>query len=1030
MAKIPLRAYNSEIEKLIEAGQIPEAVAHSKHILKFFPKHIDTYRLLGKAFLESQRYSEAADILKRVLSVIPDDFISQIGMSIIREDEGNFDAAIFHMERAFEVQPANPAIQDELRRLFGRRDGSEPPKIRLTRGALVRMYTRGELFQQAIAEVRAALAEDPQRPDLQVLLARLYYLSGQKVQAAEVCSKLVSKLPYCYEANRILADVLPGTSRSDDAKIYQERIQALDPYIAFLQPGFTNSAEVPDAAVQIERLEYNAAAETTDQPEWTRTVGVAWDEADKAEVPDWLSGETGTKELPAATDGLAEQQALEPETAPAEIPDWMSAAGWNMAAEGDGAEEETAHADEETEAAPADVPDWLKSLAPDTLSDEISESSAADEHWADEVMGEAVQAQPVETLPELPVEAETGESSAALEAEMPDWLQQEESQPAAAVETGADDLPDWLKGPAEADAQPASEEELPDWLQAKADETTLPAAEEALPDWLSALQDQTPGDAVVEAQAEGLAETLPTDESLQPEEVIEPVIDVEELPAVSTLEIEPAEAAVEEESAVSAINPEENLDAAMAWLEALAAKQGADEGTLLIQPEQRSEEMPDWLKQEQAAASAEASVEPSTPEAEAVELGEEQGLLEVVQPAAEITEEPVVETADELVEGDLPDWLRGLEQEAIAQEPGITPVSEEIETPGAAAEIVEFAAEPQPKAEAVSEEPLAPVASDDIDSALAWLESLAAKQGAEEETLLVNPSDRVETPPEWVSKEQEIAAADVAAAESGELVEAVPAAEGAKVDAIEEESQPATAGEPVEVPAQEAAESDTGEPQAPIHVEWIPETEITPTDTAEVESAEELPEWLKDLDAYQSVPGITAEAQPAAQDLPDWLREIEDAPEAEAEPAVEEVTPTAGYDWKAETAELASDQPPAAEPVSDEPADMEEVAPEPVAEVQPEVVPQAAIEVRAQGSLLAAGKTALDHGDVDQALDSYNQLIAKGETLEDVIHDLRDALYRYPVNIAIWQSLGDAYLRSNHLQDALDAYTKAEELLR
>jgi cytochrome c-type biogenesis protein CcmH/NrfG len=50
--------------------------------------------------------------------------------------------------------------------------------------------------------------------------------------------------------------------------------------------------------------------------------------------------------------------------------------------------------------------------------------------------------------------------------------------------------------------------------------------------------------------------------------------------------------------------------------------------------------------------------------------------------------------------------------------------------------------------------------------------------------------------------------------------------------------------------------------------------------------------------------------------------------------------------------------------------------------------------------------------------------------LDEVIHDLREAIYRYPVEVIIWQTLGDAYMRTNRLQDALDAYTKAEELLR
>ena len=52
MAKVSLRIYNREIERLVEQGHMDEAIAHCRHILKTFPKHIETYRLLGKAYLE------------------------------------------------------------------------------------------------------------------------------------------------------------------------------------------------------------------------------------------------------------------------------------------------------------------------------------------------------------------------------------------------------------------------------------------------------------------------------------------------------------------------------------------------------------------------------------------------------------------------------------------------------------------------------------------------------------------------------------------------------------------------------------------------------------------------------------------------------------------------------------------------------------------------------------------------------------------------------------------------------------------
>ena len=338
MAKIPLRAYLKNIENLIEHGEVDKAIAHAKNILNSFPKHIDTYRLLGKAYLESQRYAEAADILQRVLSVFPDDFVSQVGMSIIREDEGNLDASIWHMERAYEVQPFNPAVQEELRRLYGRRDGIEPHKIRLTRGSLVRMYARGELYAQAIAEIRAALSEDPQRFDLQVILAQMYDQSGLRIEATETCSAILNKLPFCYEANRILAHILPGTSRAEDARIFQQRIVSLNPYEAFVSPTAPTAEQVPEQAVTLEVLSFDEADKVSSTPDWTRNVGVEWQEEPAEELPDWLNTLTPQSQETAADAPTAEEEppvSSTDETTTGQIgaedeliPDWMKSAGW------------------------------------------------------------------------------------------------------------------------------------------------------------------------------------------------------------------------------------------------------------------------------------------------------------------------------------------------------------------------------------------------------------------------------------------------------------------------------------------------------------------------------------------------------------------------------------------------------------------------------------------------------------------------------------------------------------------------------
>jgi tetratricopeptide (TPR) repeat protein len=207
--------------------------------------------------------------------------------------------------------------------------------------------------------------------------------------------------------------------------------------------------------------------------------------------------------------------------------------------------------------------------------------------------------------------------------------------------------------------------------------------------------------------------------------------------------------------------------------------------------------------------------------------------------------------------------------------------------------------------------------------------------------------------------------------------------------------------------------------------------------------AEELPDWLKGMAAEAPTVAQPEAAQPA-EELPDWLKGIvEETPPAAMEWF--ETPPTAGTQAErsapmpAEAAEKAQETPewmageetpPGAPPPSLEwkPATIEAAAP-PSVTVPP--------HPKRTGSLsptrdlhLAQAQAALERGDIRQAVEHYARLIRKGRLLDEVIFDLREALYRYPVDVMLWQTLGDAYMRANRLREALDAYTKAEQLLR
>lgn len=921
MAKVPLRKYNHEIEALIERGQTDEAIAHCRHILATFSKHLETYRLLGKAYLESKRYPEATDIFERVLMAVPDDFVSQVGMSIMADEQKRLDDAIWHMERAFEKQPSNAAIQAELQRLYGRRDGHEPPKIRLTRGALAHMYYQGELYLQAISEVRSALAEDPTRADLQSLLALAYFRAGQKVETSETCSQLLASFPYNFDANRILVEILPGAGMSENTQVYRQRVIELDPYAAQARGSIFQADEAPDNSISLERLDYKGQPVET-SPDWGKSLGIGLGAAAASNAqPDWLKTDAAAApaspasqpsappfETPHATPEPAaparsESSPLGESQPPASggdaIPEWMRQAGWG---ESSGTFDESAAAalpgdTAGPELAKADLPDWIKSMAPAETEPPAASPAAPSEdedtlEWLNKLGGD----KPFGSAP-------------------PSETSQDKTFDAALDQTIADLPPG-------GDESPAPSGGLPDWLSnldQPSQETASPAAGAETSGWLSEL-----GDAGQVSASAAAAETADW---------------------LATLD-EPADAA----------SP--------------SASVGQD------QPAQET--------------------------APAAETAESDWFSKLDQPTQETAS--AAETAD---------WLSKLD------EPSREPPPAEPAAPAAVSPEAGIGS----LGTSVAEQ----------DAAMLWLESLAAKQGAKSEELITNPNDRLEKAPEWVEQAKAAGEAQPAAPAPVEPEAPAPVSESAWAESAPPELS-AMDQTGVWLRELEAKDSQPEKPVEPEPAAWSGEIEAAPPvaePSAESAPEADLPTWLRGFEAREaaSAPGSTDE-------IPEWLKGDErEAPEAPI--------PTRSADWKIESSKVA--------PQTVVPEPKPELKPEPKFEPRPEPRPAAVRKpepkprpapadkpkLKRTGMLpplidpnLASARDALSHGKIPDALQAYSALIRKGKLLEDITFDLKEALYRFPVEVSIWQALGDAYMRANRLQDALDAYTKAEELLR
>ncbi|MFZ5905651.1 MAG: tetratricopeptide repeat protein [Chloroflexota bacterium] len=616
MAKVSLRIYNREIERLTDGGQIDEAIAHCRHILKSFPKHLETYRLLGKAYLEAKRHAEAADIFQRVLVSAPDDFVSHVGMSIIHDEQRHLDEAIWHMERAFESQPSNAAIQAELQRLYGRRDGVEPAKIRLTRGALAHMYLQGDLFAQAIAEIRSVLDEDPSRTDMQVLLALAYFRAGQKVEATEACSNLLGKFPYCLDANRILVEILPSTGMAENTQVYRHRVNELDPYSTGVSGSIFHSEDVPDSAVTLEHLEYKGEAPPA-EGDWRGSLTTGFEAAAaRSAQPDWLRS-AADESAPAAFDSFAAAPEPAAPAAPAEeIPDFLRQAGWG---ESTGAFDESAAPSAEEEApaeglAKADLPDWIKSMAPaEPAAPPAAETEGADDGvaWLESLTAAAAAATAAETpAPETPVAEEST-----------DWLKSLAAEdafgaPSAPAESPAEPAPGGapVSGIGSLGTSEAEQDAALRWLESLAEKQGV-ASEELITD----------PNARLEKPPEWVEQAKEISESGAGQEM--PAIFAEPEAAAEMAAGKPAEPLwpVDDSSVVTP------ADATGVWLRELAEK---DEEAQAAPPP--AEEIPLWSGEIEAAPKMEA--------------------------------EPAGESA--VPSEDLPEWLRGLEKkEAEAAAP-------------------------------------------------------------------------------------------------------------------------------------------------------------------------------------------------------------------------------------------------------------------------------------------------------------------------------------------------------------------------
>ena len=512
-------------------------------------------------------------------------------------------------------------------------------------------------------------------------------------------------------------------------------------------------------------------------------------------------------------------------------------------------------------------------------------------------------------------------------------------------------------------------------------------------------------------------------------------------------------------------------DDAVAWLESLAAKHGAKPEELVTDPNKRSETPPDWVAQAQSINQQPAAQQPNVEDLGASAQEQDDAVAWLESLAAKHGAKPEELVTDPNKRSETPpDWVQQ------AQSIGEVQSAEKPEWSEGAQNIgeqffAEFENASKPEPEPVT------------DETGMWLRDLDDKEKQEDQ-----PLQRGDIP-EWLSDTRQ--SADAAGDKFGfpESKEAAPASDLPNWLSGIDEGAPAEGGDYVSenLSNQDLSDWLSGLDNEPglnmdpelIHASARPPFPSQPEKPVEVQPANSgLPDWLSGVDSQteseddawkESIEPAVAASTPTEEnvpvsltaDLPDWLKGVdeeaaeagqiaeEDAPpwlhreHYEAE-ALQQPKPTSPSDWhplepKPEAVAQQKQSLVATTPSSQAMAQpIMKYPPSPEPSEQPRVKKKkparaarpAKVEGPTNANALIQAKGELDRGDIPTALDHYGKLIKKGKHLEETIRDLTESIYRYPVEVGIWQTLGDAYMRANRLKEALESYNKAEELIR
>jgi tetratricopeptide (TPR) repeat protein len=222
LSTLTLDAALSEASEWVAAHQFEQAIQRCNELLAAYPAAVRVIRIRAQALESSAEPIQAIDDYRRVLEILPTDEASLLGLARCLNATDQRSEAATLARQMLDYAPQNAeALQIASDELIGK-----PPDGIIARS---RALLKGGITGRAITLMRRINEAEPDRTDVQALLAEMLWRNGVRITTAELCQAILDDQPDCLNAHVILSAIWAQAGNSDLEALHHRAIEPLDP---------------------------------------------------------------------------------------------------------------------------------------------------------------------------------------------------------------------------------------------------------------------------------------------------------------------------------------------------------------------------------------------------------------------------------------------------------------------------------------------------------------------------------------------------------------------------------------------------------------------------------------------------------------------------------------------------------------------------------------------------------------------------------------------------------------------------------